>query len=336
MKLLQEGSIFSYFKSSGSVTIIAITIVVIAAMVILSRLTSINIFGYMTKIINWLMVASSKIIGKSEVKYHRDLAIGKINEKMATVKIYRFINDLIIDLGLKQMGATPYEFLFLSLVGSFIGAIILCQALFGNILMVIPLYPIVFAGLICVLYTRANIAHDARIENVIESENILCSNIKDGLMVAVRSSINVIPESLREEFKDFLDNVEHKNYHIKTALLELNQKLGSVSDDFIKKCIVFETEEELGIVGMFQDVVQLNNIKMKMRTKMKRKFEEVVTEFIMGASMIFIFLGGVLAVYPDIAKFYLKTPLGQIIIALDCLLLITEFVYITYLRAKEL
>ena len=69
---------------------------------------------------------------------------------------------------------------------------------------------------------------------------------------------------------------------------------------------------------------------------MKRKFEEVVTEFIMGASMIFIFLGGVLAIYPDIAKFYLKTPLGQIIIALDCLILIGEFVYITYLRAKEL
>lgn len=336
MELLKEGSIFSYLNTSGGVTLVSITILVIAAIAIIARLTSINIFCFMKKIVNCLIVCSSKIIGKNEVRYHRDLEIGKLSDKMATVKIYRFTNDLIIDLGLKQLGATPYEFLFISLIGSFIGSLILCQLLFGNIIMVIPLYPIIFLGLMCVLYTKANIAHDGRIENVIESENILCSNIKDGLVVAVRSSINVIPESLREDFKAFLDNVEHQNYHIKTALLELNQRLGSVSDDFIKKCIVFETEEELGIVGMFQDVVQLNNIKMKMRTKMKRKFEEVVTEFIMGASMIFIFLGGVLAIYPDIAKFYLKTPLGQIIIALDCLILIGEFVYITYLRAKEL
>ena len=33
--------------------------------------------------------------------------------------------------------------------------------------------------------------------------------------------------------------------------MELNAQLGSVADDFIKKCIVFEMEEEHGIAGMF-------------------------------------------------------------------------------------
>ena len=38
----------------------------------------------------------------------------------------------------------------------------------------------------------------------------------------------------------------------------------------------------------------------------------------------------------DVRKFYFTNPIGQIIIALDMLLLIIEFVFITYLRAKEL
>ena len=52
--------------------------------------------------------------------------------------------------------------------------------------------------------------------------------------------------------------------------------------------------------------------------------------------MIFLFLGGVIAIYPDVAYFYLKMPIGQIILALDLLIMVAEFVFITYLRAKEL
>lgn len=336
MKLLGEGSIISFMSTSKGTTIIVITVILITALMYVTRVTNINIFGIMKKISNKLVSLSSKLIRNREVRYHRDIEIGKLNEKMRAVKTYRFLNDLIIDLGLKQKGATPYEFLFLVLIGSLIATIVLCQMLFGSLFMVIILYPIVFAGILCILYTKANLAHDTRIENVIEAENIICNNIKDGVVVAVRNSINVIPIQIRDIFNDFLDNVEHKNYHIRTALIELNLQLGSVADDFIKKCIVFEMEEERGIVGIFKDIVEINNIKMEMRREMKRKFEEVVTEFIIGASMIFVFLGGVIAIYPEIAHFYLKTILGQLIIAFDILLLIGEFVYITYLRAQDI
>ena len=95
-------------------------------------------------------------------------------------------------------------------------------------------------------------------------------------------------------------------------------------------------EEEHGIVGMFKDIVEINNVKMEMRTEMKRRFEEVKVQFIIGAIMIFLFLGGVIAIYPDVAYFYLKMPIGQIILALDLLIMVAEFVFITYLRAKEL
>ena len=208
--------------------------------------------------------------------------------------------------------------------------------LFGSFLITIVMFPIALVGVFCVLYTRANIAHDTRIENVIEAENIICNNIKVGVLVAVRESLDVIPKELRPTFKDFVDNVEQKNYHIKTALMELNKNLGSVADDFIKKCIVFEMEEEHGVSGMFADIVEINNINMEMRTEMKRAFEEVKYNFRIGAGMIFAFLIGVLYVFPTVREFYISTWMGQSIIAIDILLLIVEYVYLTYLRAKEL
>lgn len=334
--LFKEGSLFSFVNTTGGAMTLAMFAVFALAIMIIIQVTGLNLFELMLKAMSWVLKLFGKFINKRETSYHRDVEVGKINEKRSTVKIYRFLNDLTIDLGLKQKGATPYEFLFIVAFSTFFISIAVCQMLFGSLIIIIVMYPILFIGIMCILYTRANIAHDTRIESVIEAENIICNNISNGVVSAVRGSLDVMPQQVRGNFRDFIDNIEHKNYHIRTALMELNAQLGSVADDFIKKCIVFETEEEHGIVGMFRDVVEINNIKMEMRTEMKRKFEEVKTQFIIGGTMIFVFLGGVMALYKDVGNFYLKTPIGQIILALDMLMLVLEFVYITYLRAKEL
>lgn len=333
--MLGDSILSSLFKSSGA-TSLAIFFIVVLALLILVRITNLPVIKLVQSFFNGCIKLFGKMVNKKEEAYHRDIAIGKLNEKRTTVKLYRFLSELIIDLDMTQYGITPYELLFTT---SFITVVVVfvgCNILFGNIIIAIPLTPIMLVGVFCVMYTKANIAHDQRIENVIEAENIICNNIKVGVVVAIRDSLDVLPKEVRPEFKDFIDNVEQKNYHVKTALMELNARLGSVADDFIKKCIVFEMEEEHGIAGMFQDIVEINNIKMEMRTEMKRKFEEVKTDFIMGAGMIFAFLAGVLFIFPEVRKFYFTTMLGQLILAIDLLLLIIEFVFITYLRAKEL
>lgn len=320
---------------SGAVNIAIIGFILIL-LITLAKIMHVDLLKFGLSVISKFVSLSSKSIYNKEQRYHRDLAVGKINEKTKRVAIYRFLNDLIIDLGLKKRGATPYEFLAFILVLSALVSLVGCELLLGSFLLGIVMFPIIFAAIMCGLYTKANIAHDTRIEAVIESENIISNNIKDGVMVAVRNSIDLMPTVVKSEFRDFLDNIEHKNYHIRTALLELNNNLGSVSDDFIKKCIVFEMEEEHGVAGMFRDVVEINNIKTELRNDMKHKFEEVSAEFIIGALMIFAFLFGVLVIYPDIRDFYLKNIIGNLILGVDFLILIAEFVYITYLRAKDL
>lgn len=329
-------SIFSSLGTNGGATSAAIFMIVLLSILLLIKISNLPFFKLVLSFINFLLSIFGKFINKQEENYHRDLAIGRIDEKRKTYKLYNFLNELIIDLGLVRTGVTPYELLFIVCTLTFIVTAILCKIVFGSFLMTIVMFPVVIIGVFCVMYTKANLAHDQRIENVIEAENIICNNIKVGVVVAVRDSLDVLPKEIRTDFKDFIDNIEQQNYHIKTALLELNAHLGSVADDFIKKCIVFEMEEEHGIAGMFQDIVEINNINLEMRTEMKRKFEEVKSEFKIGATMIFAFLGGVLAIFPNVREFYFSTWVGQLIIAIDVLLLILEYVYITYLRAQEL
>lgn len=279
---------------------------------------------------------TGKLINSKEKKYHRDMEIGRINAKSKRSKLYKFLNDLTIDLGLKRRGVTPYEFLLFGLVGAFFISLVLGFIVFRNAIMSILAFPAITIGIFCILYTKANMAHDLRIESVIEAENIICNSIKSGVVVAVKISIDSMPVSVRDEFRSFLDNVEYNNFHIKTALLELNNNLGSIADDFISKCIMFELEEEEGLVGIFKDVVEINNIKTAQRTNMKRNFEQVMTEFLMGLGMILLFLFGAIAIYPSLQSFYFRNTLGQLLLIIDLIIVVLEFMYITMLRAKEL
>lgn len=334
--LFKEGSILSFMNTTSGTVQLTVFVIVICCFTILMYIFDMNIFQLILAFINGLMQFFGKWINSKESSYHRDLEVGKIDATRKKVKLYRFLNDLTIDLGVKKRGASPYEFLFIVAVLDVFATFTLCKMIFGGFFIAFLMYPITLLAVICILYTRANIAHDARIEAVIEAENIICNNIANGVVPAVKSSIDVMPSQVKGNFKDFIDNVESKNYHIRTALMELNSQLGSIADDFIKKCIVFETEEEHGIAGMFTDVVEINNIRMEMRTEMKRRFEQVTNEFIIGAMMELVFLGGVIAIYPEVQYFYLKIIFGQLILALDALILVLEFVYITYLRAQEL
>lgn len=323
-------------NSIEGVTSIAVIGFICVAGFILIKYFHIDLFGVGIRWTGKTVKLIGRKINAGEKRYHRDLSIGKINEKRKRVKLYRFLNDLIIDLRLKKRGATPYEFLVFIIALAVLVSLVFCELLFRSIFMGILMIPIVFIAIMCGLYTRANMEHDARIEAVLESENIISNNIKDGVVVAVRNSMDMMPVKVRGEYRDFLDNVELKNLHIRTALLELNNNLGSIADDFIKKCIVFEMEEEHGVAGMFRDVVEINHVKSELRMEMKRKFEEISFQFVIGAGMIGAFLAGVLAIYPSVREWYFSSIPGRLLLAGDCLILLLEFVYITYLRAREL
>jgi membrane protein len=322
--------------TTSGVTVSALLIIALAALFYIFYILRFRPGDWLTGLAKLILKITGKNINKAERDYERNLEIGRYKQKSVRVKVYKFLNDLTIDLDLKASGYTPYTLLFFIVTVSVVIAFIVSNIVFRNLWLFIFALPIVFAAISCFLYTRANIAHDSRIDDVIASENIISNNVSKGVVVSIRMNLDSFPIKLQPVFREFVDSVETRNTHVRTALIELGSNLGSVSDDFIQKCITFELEEEHGLVGIFNDVVEVNSIKSEFRIYMKRKFEEVMFEFIMGLGMIFFFLGGIIALYPMLQKFYFVNIFGQILLLLDGLLIVAEFVYITYLRAQEL
>ena len=330
------GSINKALTTTSGVTVSALLIIALAALFYIFYILKFRPGDWLTGLAKLILKITGKNINKAERDYERNLEIGRYKQKSVRVKVYKFLNDLTIDLDLKASGYTPYTLLFFIVAVSVVIAFIVSNIVFRNLWLFIFALPIVFAAISCFLYTRANIAHDSRIDDVIASENIISNNVSKGVVVSIRMNLDSFPIKLQPVFREFVDSVETRNTHVRTALLELGSNLGSVSDDFIQKCITFELEEEHGLVGIFNDVVEVNSIKSEFRIYMKRKFEEVMFEFLIGLGMIFFFLGGIIALYPMLQKFYFTNILGQILLLLDGLIVVSEFVYITYLRAQEL
>jgi hypothetical protein len=326
---------FEFLSSVGGASALAIVGMIACFLYIMFFMLNIRFSELVKGAAHKTIKFTGKKVKAKEDKFSREYAIGLVTEKNNRYKMYRFLNELTIDLGLKPQGITPYELLLFMTLASILGAIAFGVVVFNSVVLGIIAFPIVFAGVVCGCYTKANLAHDRRIEAVIEAENIICNNIKGGVRLAVESSYDALPIEVKSEFKDFLNNISDMMY-ITTALDDLNNKLGAVSDEFIEKCKKFELDEEHGTVGIFQDLVEINGIKTNLRLQMKKSFEEVVYEFVVSAVMIIAFLIGVLVVFPYVRNIYLNTLIGQIIILLDALIFTGEFVFITYLRAKEL
>lgn len=330
------GSIYKYLGTTGGVTFGAISILVLVALIYILTVIKFRPSEWVKDLVSKILKTTGKQVSKAERDYARNLDIGRYKDKSIKVRFYKFLNDLTIDLGLKDIGYTPYTLLLLIILISLLVSIIISVVVFSNVLLLFFSYPLVFITISCFLYTKANIAHDSRIDDVIASENIISNNISKGVVVSIRQNLDAFPIKLQPIFREFVDNIETRNTHIKTALLELNNNLGSVADDFIQKCITFELEEEHGLVGIFNDVVEVNGIKSEFRVYMKRKFEDVMLDFIISNIMILLFLGGAIAIYPMLQNFYFKNIFGQLILLADALIIVIEFVYITYLKAQEL
>lgn len=330
-----ESSIFRIAFTLKGASVLAVTAIVIVAAYIMSSYLNIKVMVMIHRFIRGLLKKAGRIIGKRDEAYHRDIEIGRLNEKQKKVKIYRFLSDLIIDLGLVSSGITPYELVTFIVIGSFLITVILSSTIFVTGFIAIPLYPVVITMVVCMLYTKANVAHDRRIEAVITSENIICNNIKEGVISAIEMNIDMIPVEVRPYFKECVDNVKIENYHTRTALLKLNLKLGAIADEFIKKCITFELEEEHESAGMFNDIVELNNARTEKRIEIKRELEQEVTIIKINGAMIFSFLIGVIAIFQYVRDLYFNTVIGNIVIMLDLLLLLIMYVVCTVIRATE-
>lgn len=321
------------FSDLRSVTTLAVGVIILWWSWMIVTLAGLRPGKTTKKVVGFTGTLIGRKVKQKELDYIRDNEIGLIKRGSNKHKFHTLLNDLTIDLGLKTKGATPYELLFFMLMMTFVVSlsftILLKSVMFG-----LMSFPVIFFAVLCTAYTKANSSHAARIGAIIEAENIICNNISSGVKVAVRGSLNSFPKEVKDEFKDYLNELDD-NTHPVDALRHLNDKLGSVSDSFIQKCMQFELNAEHGTADTFQDIVEMNSYMTTVRIKMERVFEDITNEFMICLAIIGVFFVGVLSIYPFIRSLYFETVIGRMLILIDLFLIVVYFVIITASRAKN-
>ncbi len=180
---------------------------------------------------------------------------------------------------------------------------------------------------------QARLGESAKIEAIMDVEDLLCPLARDGVLVAIKKvleSKEQINPMIRPYFIQFVDNCENHGYSFKRAMEVLSRQLGPKFDSFAEKALVFEYNERKGMADIFLDIVDENAAIREINVRKNRIFREMNRDFIIKTVLIALFVLYSMT-SSDLRHFMLFTDMGR---AVNAFMIIT--VCLTFARCQAL
>jgi hypothetical protein len=181
---------------------------------------------------------------------------------------------------------------------------------------------------------QSRLAESAKLEAIMDAEDLLCPLAKDGVLVAVKKvleSRDFLSPLIRHYFVQFVDNCENHGYTFKRAMEVLNRQLGPKFNSFAEKAIVFEYNERRGMADIFLDIVDENAALREINARKNKIFRDMNREFIIKSALILLFV-----LYSmtgqTLREFMLNTTLGRSINGLAVITICLSFARCQYLQ----
>lgn len=303
-------------------------IVVLVVIVGLIIVLKINILDAIRRAYSWFIDKLADLNTKKTVERIKRSKIEKKKETLIT-KYNRLAESLIDDYNLP---------LTLEGFNTVISFLVVVVVLFVFILLKnITLSFLVSVSLTVAGFTyflmQARLGESAKIEAIMDAEDLLCPLSKDGVLVAVKKvleSKEQISPMIRPYFIQFVDNCENHGYSFKRAMEVLNRQLGSKFDSYAEKAVVFEYNERKGMADIFLDIVDENAALREINARKNRIFREMNRDFIIKTALIALFVLYSLT-NGELRQFMLFSDLGRTI---NAIMIIT--VCLTFARCQAL
>lgn len=257
-----------------------------------------------------------------------------LNRRSIVSRVYNWINEQIISLGLKREGITPMGYLCFWAILCIPFTLFIWRVLDMSVLSIFGLY-IVCYGVILLL-TRVYVANsiEKREMDIMDSMDLIVPDIKNGVQNSiVRYQDNFAP-SIRSDFKAFISNIETRGYSFDRAMHILSDNLGLPFREFAQKCIFYEHLGEEDQAEIFANIVEQNSLKRQLRSDNTEKFASL--KFAFGVSSIITAVYGVFCISTDTftRNFLLYTSMGKIVLVAMLLTVVGVLSYITTVKAR--
>lgn len=277
-----------------------------------------------------LVDASETYADKTKLDFERMSLDQK--HKSKKYKFYCLMNEILAAFGFRERGITVEGFIVALAVLSILLAFIIA-ALLNQAFIFFVLAPSLFVVLVAMVFLMSRVKVQRRKQMLLDSMDILCSVMTDGILKAVKENIMQIPEEVRFYFESFIKNIELLNISVPKAVNILNSDIGSLYDEFCDAVITYERNRAKGMEELFNFYIIENSKTLARDREVKRISDEVNMDFFATTGCIILF-GAMSSSALGTATFWTSFA-GILIICLLAGFGIGTFIYIQYLLSKD-
>lgn len=261
--------------------------------------------------------------------------VSSINKHSKTYKISNYFKGIIENLDMNKDKVTPTGLLtFISCLS--ISLALILVILMDAFMLLIPATLAIFYLTVVVFKFMSLVRFEKREAEIMDAVDLLVSDVKGGVQNAITRYKYSFHANIRPYFLEFLDDIKNKGYSFKSAMLNLNEKLGFTFTDFAQKAIMYEEKADRDMDDIFSSLIEVNRFKRQLRDINNKEFNSLRTEFLL--SVLVIVGYGLFSINTDafIAYFFLKSFFGRLLIIIDVVIVAWVLAYITSIKAKSL
>ena len=251
-------------------------------------------------------------------------------------KLYMWVNEQLIALGLKREGVTPFGYLMFWFIISCVIGVITVFTLSLSLWMMPLLCCILFVCLLIMTRVLVSERMEKREADVMNAIDLIVPEVRNGVKNAIITYKDNFAPNLREDFAAFIANIQDRGYTFTDAMYILADNLGLVFYDFAQKAIYYEAIGESEMLDIFSDITETNRLRRQLRDENKAIFANLKTSFTVSALMTvgyFCFL----MITDDFSRnFFLVEPYGQILLIIIILVVFLVLAYISTIKSRAI
>lgn len=293
---------------------------------------------------NYILMAIARVSKKSVEKLGvfsvtKDYEIQRYiyqHNKSLLAKLYHWVNEQLIALGIKRQGVTVFGYLIFWGIIALIAGIALTILMRLNVLFM----PFAFLMMYVVMLVMTRVTVSERIEqresDIMNAVDLIVPEVKNGVKNAIVAYLDNFAPSVRGDFLQFITNIQDRGYTFEDAMFILSDNLGLVFKDFAQKAIYFEQIGDPNMYDIFTDISETNRLRRQIRDENNNAFATLRLTFVISTLMVAGYFAFLMVTDTFSRNFFLGKTAGKLLLLLMLGIIFFVLAYITTIKSSTI
>ena len=310
-----------------------ITVGLIIALLLIVYYFSFQLQVALATFINWIGKRLGSFSKEKELELQKYVFMHR-NSLIA--KLYNFLNEQLITLGLKIVGVTPLGFLvFWSIIALILSVLVTLLLNFG-VFGVVPLFFMLLAFELILIRVSISEKMEKREGYVMDAIDLIIPELSGGVKNAILMHKDNFAPMLMKDFNDFDININQRKMSFNNAMILLADSLGLLFRDFAQKAISYEASGEADMLDIFVETIETNRLRRELRDVTNKTFSEASKSFVVSSVLMIAYALYSIMTDEFTRELFLYSPIGKVIALVMVADTVGVLCFITTLKSKPM